>query len=337
VKDKEKIVRRFMAFFDVPEFVEPFIDRIVEEREMDLLLAMMDDSLTADQIAGRLDLSLSETRSCLERAYSRSLISRETDNGAEFYSTVRFYNQLDTMATFEDWRGLPDNIRRQLGQWQIDRYVEMKREDVDRKKREGPDSVVIGNDIIMLLDELDEVIDAAHEIVVLPCDCRSVNEQCERPKEVCIWMDRLAETLLSKGKGRRIGKDEALRIVEEADQAGLMHTVNGDWRSNGPTEICSCCSSDCYPFRASRVLGAKGIWPRSCYIARHDEDVCVRCGRCAARCHFSAFARRNEEGSGDGNGVSFDAKRCWGCGLCANTCPAGAITMEPLGGESKWL
>jgi Pyruvate/2-oxoacid:ferredoxin oxidoreductase delta subunit len=28
--------------------------------------------------------------------------------------------------------------------------------------------------------------------------------------------------------------------------------------------------------------------------------------------------------------VRFDPERCWGCGLCANGCPSGAIVMEML-------
>jgi NAD-dependent dihydropyrimidine dehydrogenase PreA subunit len=28
--------------------------------------------------------------------------------------------------------------------------------------------------------------------------------------------------------------------------------------------------------------------------------------------------------------VQFDPQACWGCGLCANTCPAEAIVIEPL-------
>jgi NAD-dependent dihydropyrimidine dehydrogenase PreA subunit len=28
--------------------------------------------------------------------------------------------------------------------------------------------------------------------------------------------------------------------------------------------------------------------------------------------------------------VLFDPEKCWGCGLCANTCPPEAILMESL-------
>jgi Pyruvate/2-oxoacid:ferredoxin oxidoreductase delta subunit len=32
--------------------------------------------------------------------------------------------------------------------------------------------------------------------------------------------------------------------------------------------------------------------------------------------------------------VLFDGDRCWGCGLCVNTCPSEAIAMRSLALES---
>jgi NAD-dependent dihydropyrimidine dehydrogenase PreA subunit len=51
------------------------------------------------------------------------------------------------------------------------------------------------------------------------------------------------------------------------------------------------------------------------------------------RCHFDAFYHDGSVADVQGNpnrDVLYDPDLCWGCGLCANTCPSGAIKMEPV-------
>jgi NAD-dependent dihydropyrimidine dehydrogenase PreA subunit len=120
-----------------------------------------------------------------------------------------------------------------------------------------------------------------------------------------------------------------------------MHTGDPQWRSRGLGAICNCCACDCYPFRAAQVLGSKGTWPQSRYLAHYDPEACNLCGACVKRCHFGAFYHEGERevapasrparsGARVKAAVSYNPALCWGCGLCANTCPSGAITMEPL-------
>jgi ferredoxin len=189
------------------------------------------------------------------------------------------------------------------------------------------------NDTILLLHEVEEMIDAAAHVVVQPCDCRRLGQNCQRPVETCIWLDGGALAALERGYGRRLTRDEAKALVRRADRQGLMHTGDSEWRSRGLHAICNCCACDCYPFRAARELGSKGSWPRSRYVAVHDRDRCTLCGACVRRCHFAAFyhdAPLVAVGDSLKKNVVFDPERCWGCGLCANTCPAGAVRMEPL-------
>jgi len=177
------------------------------------------------------------------------------------------------------------------------------------------------------------MIDAATHIVVQPCDCRRLDQNCDRPVETCLWLDAGALEALDRGYGRRLTRAEARDLVRRADRAGLMHTADSEWRSRGLHAICNCCACDCYPFRAARKLGSKGIWPRSHYVAAYDRERCDLCGACVKRCHFDAFHHDGStvEVSGKARpGVAFDPESCWGCGLCANTCPANAIVMKPF-------
>ena len=188
-----------------------------------------------------------------------------------------------------------------------------------------------------VIDRYQITIEAAAHIALEPCDCRRLGEHCARPVDTCLWLDDLAQEALERGHGRRLSREEAKEVVRRADKAGLMHTGDALWRTRGLGAICNCCACDCYPFRAAQILGSKGTWPRSRYLARYDAAACNLCGACVKRCHFGAFFHDGSRavpaapaGGREKLAVAYEPALCWGCGLCANTCPAGAITLEPL-------
>ncbi|KUK10344.1 MAG: Pyruvate ferredoxin/flavodoxin oxidoreductase, delta subunit [Clostridia bacterium 41_269] len=53
-----------------------------------------------------------------------------------------------------------------------------------------------------------------------------------------------------------------------------------------------------------------------------DTEKCTQCWQCWIFC-ADAIITRGE------NGPEFFYKYCKGCGVCANECPTGAITMVP--------
>ncbi len=329
------LVDEFMVAFGVWEEARPYLHLMVEEPEMALIVAMGGQAMTVEEIAARLGLPLDETEAFVRRCYSRYILHKETQDGLTRYAPADFYARLDHFAKYENWDDLPVEARRMLDQRFRQAFLERHRANVERKMQGLAAENALPNDTILLLHEVEEMIDSATDIIVQPCDCRRLGQNCSRPVETCVWLDEGARAALDRGFGRRLTKEEAKALVRRADQKGLMHTADSEWRTRGLHAICNCCADDCYPFRAALELGSKGVWPRSRYIASYNRDLCRLCGACVKRCHFQAFYHTDEKIEVNGKlrlDVRFDPDKCWGCGLCANTCTEKAIIMIPLNG-----
>ncbi|MGD9048553.1 MAG: 4Fe-4S dicluster domain-containing protein [Anaerolineae bacterium] len=331
-------VDRFVAVFDVWEEARPYLDMMVDPEEMRLIVAIGDRALGADEVAELLGIPVRQATELLQRAYSRCIVDRTVQAGVTTYSAGHFDHRLDHFAKYENWDDIPAPDRRRINRRFLDEFIAKHRPHIQRKMQGLEAENALPNDAVLLLGEVEEMIDAATHLVVQPCDCRRLGQNCDRPVETCLWLDDGALESLDRGHGRPLNRDEAKELVRWADRKGLMHTADSEWRTRGLHAICNCCACDCYPFRAARELGSKGVWPASRYVAVHEEAQCNLCGACVRRCHFDAFyhAERTVEVEGRARKkVLYDAERCWGCGLCANTCPSGAIWMRALDGLGR--
>ena len=170
--------------------------------------------------------------------------------------------------------------------------------------------------------DLVEEVKAARVISVADCICRKEAELtgggCDHPRETCLSFGAAAEYYIENGIGRRITADEAIKILEEADESGLVHAgVNTRHLSN----ICNCCPCCCASMKGITREGMdKHLFLNAIFEAAVDEDACTACGECVERCPVGAI-------SVDDIAV-VDGDRCLGCGLCAGTCPAEAITVS---------
>jgi len=329
-------IEAFASTFGVWQEAQAYLDVMVDEREMRLILGMQGLPVTVDGAANLLNLSHDEAAELLARCYSRGVVNKKAQDGVTLYTPADFYARLDFFVKHEPerWNSLPREARRAIDRRYLDEFIARQRTKIEAV-RQGAANETLPNDDILLLSELEEMLDAADEIVVLPCDCRLLGQNCERPVETCLRFNQAALDALDRGHGRRLTRDEAKALVRHADKQGLMHTGHSQWKEQGLHDACNCCACDCYPFRAGIELGSKGIWPASRYVAVHDEAKCNLCGACVKRCHFEAFYLDGSTRLVEGKAkpvVCLDAAKCWGCGLCANTCPSGAIEMERIQG-----
>jgi len=306
---------------------------MVDEDEMCLVVSIAHQLLDPKQVADLLVLSPPEAATLLRKAYSRCIVNKVVEDGITKYKISDLYARLDHFVKYENWHAIPAEDRKAINRRYLDEFIGRHKHNIERKMQGLEAENALPNDTVMLLNEVEEMIEAAEEIVVQPCDCRKLGENCNRPVETCIWLDDGARQALDRGHGHRLTKEEAIQLLRHADKKGLMHTADSEWRERGLHAICNCCACDCYPFQAAQELGTKGVWPKSHYIVEYNAEFCNQCGACVKRCHFQAFHHDGSVIEVDGKnkkGVAFDPEKCWGCGLCANSCPQDAIEMIRL-------
>ncbi len=168
-----------------------------------------------------------------------------------------------------------------------------------------------------------EMLTGAQAWAVRDCICRVqqklLDKGCDRPVENCLSFGSVPGMFDGMEAMRPISLDEALRILHEAEEAGLVHSP-GNFR-DGNYYICNCCSCCCGILRSVAEFGLPTAIARADLLAVVDEAACAGCGDCLDRCQFGAL----DVTSGT---CLVDAGRCVGCGLCSTTCPTSAIRLE---------
>ena len=129
-------------------------------------------------------------------------------------------------------------------------------------------------------------------IGVAQCSCRAsrgvMGEGCaDDPASWCIGVGDFADYCRETGKGHDITYEEAIRILEKAEENGFVHQITNIDGENKIFGICNCAVGVCNALRTSQLFNTPNL-SASAYVAESDPEKCVACGKCVETCPAGA-------------------------------------------------
>ena len=230
---------------------------------------------------------------------------------------------------------LYDTFFDELGQWaqKFDEEIEKQVKNSAPLDRVIPveEEVEVGQQLVLPYDDIKQIIEKNDIISTNHCYCRvwkaNLNDPCKlnASSSKCLSFGRTATFLIDHDFGKPISKEDAIKMVKEAEDYGLVHKAFHIQQNPELEEqtICNCCACCCQTFQTYK----RGIFPFhtvTSYIANVDNEKCKGCGICVEKCPIEAIDLVGGHSVVDGD-------RCIGCGICAHHCPEKARALEKTG------
>lgn len=297
------------------------LKKLFKKDDAELFLAMTQRLETAEQIAERVGKPSEEIAARLEDMTERGLLFRLRRGGTSKYAAIPFVHGL-----FEfQLKNLDRELAEMVEQYHDDGFSRNFHQIGGMFLRTIPvqRSVDVTHHVATY-DDAVEILKSKDNIVVAECICRKrkkvVGKGCDKRMEACFMFGSMGQLYIDRGMGRKVDLDEAVSILKEAQESGL---VTQPATAQNPGGMCNCCGDCCGVLIAIKEHPRPAELVCSNYFARVDRDLCAGCETCLERCQMDAVEM-------DGDGVAVvDKNRCIGCGLCVITCSTEAMRLVP--------
>ncbi len=303
----------------VPRILETLLD----EAEAKLLLAAA-PAATVEELAAKTGMDAAKIETMVDPLFRKGVLFKSKKPEATRYYRVRQVVQLhDATAVMNN---PPAGMLDLWKEYMRTEWGEQIKSFETAFVRVVPINVSLEpNSQILVSDDVVNIINRAQNIAVTKCSCRAVDGACGEPIEVCLQLDRAADYSIERGTGRKLSREEALRMLEMCEERGLVHVAEN--KQGVGHVICNCCSDCCLNWPSVKNGVGKFAAP-SRFRAMVDTDNCNGCEKCIERCFFGAL-QMNE-----GDLAVVDEQKCMGCGECRYACMLDAIAMQVVRPEA---
>ena len=295
-----------------------------EEAALAARLPFMNTSL--DELSRLLSRSAEELEAALDAMALKGTVFRSSRDG------VKRYRLLPTMVGFSEtpfWPGKDTPLARRLAPLWMKYLASAWGSEIADRELPLVRAVPVEEDIspgseILPFETVRELVEEAEYRAVAYCPCRQMKaylgEGCEHERENCFHFGSMGRYMVEHGMGREVSLQQAVRIMEDAHEAGLVFTV--DNHQGRISTLCCCCGCCCVFMHSRKTLGFENAMSPSSYVARVARKLCLGCGECEERCPVGAIALDEHELA------AVDESQCLGCGVCVPNCTGEALTLR---------
>lgn len=325
----ENVYRKLQQYLDTMSVGFPpsksgielkILQNLFSQEDAELFLVLTANLETPEEIALRLGLDPAPLNSHLKDMRDRGLLFSYSKGDVTKYGTIAFVH------------GIFEFQVKKLGKELSQMFEEYYKEAFGNSLLESTSSFVRTIPVhesvdtkynIAAFNDAANILHSQKLISVAECICRKekiiMGAGCDKPREVCFMFGSMAKYYIDQGLGRQVDAEEAVRMLKEAQKAGL---VTQPGTAQNPGGMCNCCGDCCGILRALNMTDKPAHYVTANYHAAVDTDACTGCEACLDRCQVRAIKMKNSI-------AEINLDRCIGCGLCVSSCPVEAIKMIP--------
>jgi len=294
------------------------LKELFTQDEANLYLSLSPLLEAAEDVAKRLDRDMSETAQLMEGMAQKGLIFRVRKGDQARYSVVPFVPGIYDFQLNSMGRGFARDMEDYFGE-AMGRTIQGHQTPILRPIPINQKLVVEWP--IAPYEDAVKIIEEQNVVALAPCVCRTKNglldQSCDKPVETCFMFGANARYYVDNKMARFIDKAEAIKIIKQNDESGLVMQPSGSQKAN---VMCSCCGCCCEMLQSLKKQPKPAEAAKGNYFARVNADECSGCATCFDRCQMEAIFVEDET-------AVIDLDRCIGCGLCATTCPTLAVQL----------
>jgi electron transport complex protein RnfB len=321
-----------MPAIKCPEFFA-LAEEILTAQEAEIACAMPLGYSTLEDIAENLKVTgLEQLDRQLETMADKGLVELKKENGKKLF---QFLPLVPGIIEYQFMKGAVDEHSKKIAVL-YRAYIkamgnELRSAEPPKLVKSAParkipvDKGVTSQVVVMPYQQTRQAIMDADYIAAGACMCRHqgalLDKPCTKPGDNCTLFGQTARFAVERGFAKALSKDEAIKMLDAAEEAGLVHQYSYI-PDHDYSVLCHCCKCHCSIMKGAGKSPVPSQAVLAGYVVNIDHDACTTCEACIERCLMDALKMA------DGK-LTRDEKRCIGCGLCMYVCPADALSIAP--------